>query len=187
MSGCARHFGLPRTSAATIRGDKKTQTLGSWWKGPQPLTLPPSVCPAWGGHFLPVTVDFMGSGGPRYYNIFRNDSRGEHTAQTPTLSCNSVLSCIHQRSVTVPLCDSTSPPPPLTLQKDTEHGVWELAGRTRGRGPVCSSWPAGYVPAEAASWWEPPKKPIWIKGDWELLPAGSRQNPGARLAQGGNS
>lgn len=44
----------------------------------------------------------------------------------------------------------------------------------------CSSWQAGYVPAEAASWWEPPKKPVWMKGDWELLPAGNHQNPGAR-------
>lgn len=74
--------------------------------------------------------------------------------------CNSVLSCIHQRSVTVLLCDSVSP---LILQKDTGHGVGELAGRTCGRGPLCSSWQAGYVAAEAASWWEPPKKPTWIK------------------------
>lgn len=122
MSSCARHFGLPHTSAATIRGDKKTQDPWQLVEGTS-APNPAPFCPVWGGHFLPVTVDFMGSGEPRYYNIFRNDSRGEHTARMPTLSCNSVLSCIHQRSVTVLLCDST-PSPPTPSNPPERHRTW---------------------------------------------------------------
>lgn len=89
-----------------------------------PLTLPPSVL-VFGGdmiHFLPVTLGLIWTGEQSDCNIFRDNSRGEHTARMLTPLPTTQLFTAFTEGVSLSCCVTQFPF--LTLQKDTEHRVW---------------------------------------------------------------